>query len=70
MSWNAGPILCRNAFCRRVAAEVTERLRLPKSARAKGTTWVGLEIIGKVATELDVERAELLRVPPRRLRCR
>jgi transcriptional regulator with XRE-family HTH domain len=36
----------------------------------KGATWVGLEIIGKVATVLEVEPAELLRLPPRRSRRR
>jgi transcriptional regulator with XRE-family HTH domain len=36
----------------------------------KGETWVGLEIIGKLATVLEVEPAELLRSPPRRLRRR
>jgi transcriptional regulator with XRE-family HTH domain len=36
----------------------------------KGETWVGLEIIDKLATVLEVEPAELLRSPPRRLRRR
>ena len=36
----------------------------------KGATWVGLEIIGKLATVLEVEPAELLRLPPRRRRRR
>jgi transcriptional regulator with XRE-family HTH domain len=36
----------------------------------KGATWVGLEIIGKLAAVLEVEPAELLRVPPRRSRRR
>jgi transcriptional regulator with XRE-family HTH domain len=36
----------------------------------KGATYVGLEIIGKLATVLKVEPAELLRLPPRRLRRR
>jgi transcriptional regulator with XRE-family HTH domain len=31
-----------------------------------GATWVGLEIIGKLAAVLEVEPAELLRLPPRR----
>ncbi|HKD30128.1 MAG TPA: helix-turn-helix transcriptional regulator [Xanthobacteraceae bacterium] len=35
-----------------------------------GATYVGLEIIGKLATVLEVEPAELLRVPPRRHRRR
>jgi DNA-binding Xre family transcriptional regulator len=34
----------------------------------KGATWVGLEIIGKLAAVLEVEPAELLRLPPRRSR--
>jgi hypothetical protein len=34
----------------------------------KGATWVGLEIIGKIAAVLEVEPAELLRLPARRLR--
>ncbi len=32
----------------------------------KGGTYVGLEIIGKLAAALEVEPAELLRLPPRR----
>ena len=36
----------------------------------KGATWVGLEIISKLAAVLDVEPAELLRLPPRRQRRR
>ena len=36
----------------------------------KGATWVGLEIIGKLAAVLKVEPAELLRLPPRRPRRR
>jgi transcriptional regulator with XRE-family HTH domain len=32
----------------------------------KGGTWVGLEIIGKLASVLEVEPADLLRLPPRR----
>jgi transcriptional regulator with XRE-family HTH domain len=32
----------------------------------KGGTWVGLEIIAKLASVLEVEPAELLRLPPRR----
>jgi transcriptional regulator with XRE-family HTH domain len=32
----------------------------------KGGTWVGLEIIGKLAVVLDVEPAELLRLPQRK----
>jgi transcriptional regulator with XRE-family HTH domain len=32
----------------------------------KGGTWVGLEIIGKLSTVLEVEPAELLRLPKRR----
>jgi transcriptional regulator with XRE-family HTH domain len=32
----------------------------------KGATWVGLEIIGKLAAVLEVDPAELLRAPPRR----
>jgi transcriptional regulator with XRE-family HTH domain len=36
----------------------------------KGATWVGLEIIGKLAAVLEVEPAEMLRLPPRRLRRR
>jgi transcriptional regulator with XRE-family HTH domain len=31
-----------------------------------GKTWVGLEIICKLADVLDVEPADLLRLPPRR----
>ena len=31
----------------------------------KGSTFVGLEIIGKFAAVLDVEPAELLKKPPR-----
>jgi transcriptional regulator with XRE-family HTH domain len=31
-----------------------------------GKTWVGLEIICKLADVLEIEPAELLRVPPRR----
>ena len=31
----------------------------------KGGTWVGLEIIGKLAVVLEVEPAELLRLPQR-----
>ncbi len=34
----------------------------------KGATYVGLEIVGKLAAVLDVEPAELLRLPPRRSR--
>ena len=34
----------------------------------KGATWVGLEIIVKLAAVLNVEPAELLRLPPRRYR--
>jgi transcriptional regulator with XRE-family HTH domain len=30
----------------------------------KGGSYVGLEIIGKLATVLDVEPAELLKIPP------
>jgi transcriptional regulator with XRE-family HTH domain len=33
-----------------------------------GKTWVGLEIIGKLAAVLDVEPYELLMPPPRRKR--
>jgi len=36
----------------------------------KGATWVGLEIIVKLAAVLKVEPAELLRLPPRRSRRR
>ncbi len=36
----------------------------------KGATWVGLEIIGKLAAVLEVEPAEMLRLPPRRSRRR
>ncbi|HLK83380.1 MAG TPA: helix-turn-helix transcriptional regulator [Xanthobacteraceae bacterium] len=36
----------------------------------KGATWVGLEIIVKLAAVLEVEPAELLRLPPRRSRRR
>jgi len=32
----------------------------------KGTTYVGLEIIGKLAAVLEVEPAELLKLPRRR----
>jgi transcriptional regulator with XRE-family HTH domain len=32
----------------------------------KGGTWVGLEIIDKLSTVLEVEPAELLRLPKRR----
>jgi len=32
----------------------------------KGGTWVGLEIIGKLAVVLEVEPAELLRLPQRK----
>jgi transcriptional regulator with XRE-family HTH domain len=32
----------------------------------KGATYGDLEIIGKLATALEVEPAELLRLPPRR----
>jgi transcriptional regulator with XRE-family HTH domain len=34
----------------------------------KGATYVGLEIIGKLAAVLEVEPAELLRLPARRTR--
>jgi transcriptional regulator with XRE-family HTH domain len=39
----------------------------------KGASYPGLEIIAKLATVLEVEPAELLRVPrgtPERMRCR
>jgi hypothetical protein len=36
----------------------------------KGATWVGLEIIDKLAAVLEVEPAELLRLPPKRARRR
>jgi transcriptional regulator with XRE-family HTH domain len=36
----------------------------------KGATYVGLEIIGKLAAVLEIEPAELLRLPPRRPRRR
>ncbi len=36
----------------------------------KGATWVGLEIIVKLAAVLEVEPAELLRLPQRRSRRR
>jgi transcriptional regulator with XRE-family HTH domain len=32
----------------------------------KGGTWVGLEIIGKLSTVLEVEPAELLKTPKKR----
>jgi transcriptional regulator with XRE-family HTH domain len=32
----------------------------------KGGTWVGLEIIGKLAAVLQVEPAEFLKVPPKK----
>jgi transcriptional regulator with XRE-family HTH domain len=32
----------------------------------KGGTWVGLEIIGKLAAVLEVEPAEFLKLPTRR----
>jgi transcriptional regulator with XRE-family HTH domain len=32
----------------------------------KGGTWVGLEIIGKLSTVLEVEPAELLKIPKKR----
>src|ERR1700686_3276909 len=32
----------------------------------KGATWVGLEIIGKLAAVLRVEPAEFLRLPPKK----
>jgi len=32
----------------------------------RGGTWVGLEIIGKLAVALEVEPAELLKLPPKR----
>jgi transcriptional regulator with XRE-family HTH domain len=34
----------------------------------KGGTFVGLEIIGKLAKVLDVEAAEFLKPPPKRVR--
>jgi transcriptional regulator with XRE-family HTH domain len=34
----------------------------------KGASYAGLEIIGKLATVLEVEPAELLKLPPRRSR--
>ncbi|MGI8568377.1 MAG: helix-turn-helix domain-containing protein [Methylocella sp.] len=34
----------------------------------KGETFVGLEIIGKLAKVLEVEAAELLKPPPERVR--
>jgi len=34
----------------------------------KSATYVGLEIIGKLAAALEFEPAELLRLPPRRAR--
>jgi transcriptional regulator with XRE-family HTH domain len=36
----------------------------------RGGTWVGLEIIDKLASVLEVEPAELLRLPPTRRRRR
>ncbi|BCA17537.1 hypothetical protein BDHH15_07520 [Bradyrhizobium diazoefficiens] len=36
----------------------------------KGGTFVGLEIIGKLAKVLDVEAAEFLKPPPKRPRKR
>jgi transcriptional regulator with XRE-family HTH domain len=36
----------------------------------KGVSYAGLEIIGKLAAVLEVEQAELLRLPPRRARRR
>jgi transcriptional regulator with XRE-family HTH domain len=36
----------------------------------KGGTWVGLEIISKLATVLEVEPTELLKLPARRGRRR
>ena len=36
----------------------------------KGGTWVGLEIIGKLAAVLQVEPADLLKLPPRQSRRR
>jgi len=32
----------------------------------KGSTWVGLEIIGKLAAVLQVEPAEFLKLPPKK----
>jgi transcriptional regulator with XRE-family HTH domain len=32
----------------------------------KGSSYVGLEIIGKLAVVLEIEPAELLRLPPRK----
>jgi transcriptional regulator with XRE-family HTH domain len=32
----------------------------------KGATWVGLEIIGKLAAVLQVEPAEFLKLPPKK----
>lgn len=34
----------------------------------KGVSYAGLEIIGKLAEVLEVEPAELLKLPPRRVR--
>jgi hypothetical protein len=36
----------------------------------KGATYVGLEIIGKLAAVLEIEPAELLKLPPKRARRR
>ena len=36
----------------------------------KGATWVGVEVIGKLADVLEVQPAELLRLPPKRPRRR
>jgi transcriptional regulator with XRE-family HTH domain len=36
----------------------------------KGMSYAGLEIIGKLAKVLDVEPAELLKLPPKRTRRR
>jgi len=51
-------------------AHEAEVNRTNMSKIEKGATWVGLEIIGKLAAVLDVEPAELLRLPPRRPRRR
>ena len=49
-------------------AHEAEVNRTNMSKIEKGATWVGLEIIGKLAAVLDVEPAEFLRLPPRRAR--
>ena len=57
-------------FSQEVLAHEAGVNRTYMSKLEKGDTWVGLEIMVKLSTILDVQPADLLQIPARRIRKR